>query len=480
MRRLFFTFCLVTVFNLFGQEKGDLHFKNGRFKIMQITDTHVNSRSENSAKTVETIAKIIEIEQPDFIIITGDMIVSKPAIDGLKILTNPIVQSQIPWTATFGNHDEELDLSKKEIWNFFQTLPNFIGEIGTVSGVGNNVFPIYSSQNKGKIASVIYTFDSQDYSRNSSLGYYGWVKFDQIDWYRKQSDILTAKNNGKSLPGMAFFHIPLPEFKEMAADEKELVGEKFEGIASPEINTGLFASFIEKKDVMGAFVGHDHDNNYVGIYRNIALGFGQVSGSNAYGKLERGCRIVELTEGEHTFKTWIRTPNTKKFPFYYPSGMTEPNADTRISSAIIPPKKLKNGVKYQYFEGAVEKTEEIKNLPLKKAGISQNFNLKMAEVKDSFALRFESFLKIPETAFYKFHTLSDDGSILKINGEIVVDNDGSHNSRRKNGVIALEKGFHKIEVLYFEKYMGQELSVGVTSKSIPEQEIPAEFLFYSE
>ena len=40
----------------------------------------------------------------------------------------------------------------------------------------------------------------------------------------------------------------------------------------------------------------------------------------------------------------------------------------------------------------------------------------------------------------------------------------------------MEKGYHKIEVLYFEDYMGQVLDVGISSIGIPEQNIPAEML----
>ena len=55
---------------------------------------------------------------------------------------------------------------------------------------------------------------------------------------------------------------------------------------------------------MGVFVGHDHDNNYVGLHKNIALGFGQVTGADAYGELERGGRVIELYENKpNTFKT---------------------------------------------------------------------------------------------------------------------------------------------------------------------------------
>ena len=58
-----------------------------------------------------------------------------------------------------------------------------------------------------------------------------------------------------------------------------------------------------------------------------------------------------------------------------------------------------------------------------------------------------------------------------------MDNDGSHIARRKDGMIALEEGFHRIQVLYFESYMGNELEVGISGLNILETKIPDNMLF---
>lgn len=41
----------------------------------------------------------------------------------------------------------------------------------------------------------------------------------------------------------------------------------------PDVNTGEFEALSECGEVLAAFVGHDHKNNFVGRYRNIVLGF---------------------------------------------------------------------------------------------------------------------------------------------------------------------------------------------------------------
>ena len=90
---------------------------------------------------------------------------------------------------------------------------------------------------------------------------------------------------------------------------------------------------------------------------------------------------------------------------------------------------------------------------------------------------FHTLIQIPEKGIYRFYTFSDDGSMLYIDGKLVVDNDGGHSARRAEGKIALEKGFHELHLLYFEDYMGQELEVGFSGLDFPEVPLQDEMLF---
>ena len=65
---------------------------------------------------------------------------------------------------------------------------------------------------------------------------------------------------------------------------------------------------------------------------------------------------------------------------------------------------------------------------------------------------------MPENGVYTFQTSSDDGSVLYIDNELVVNNDGSHAAIPATGFIALEKGFHSYKLYYFEDYEGEHLS----------------------
>lgn len=472
----------------FAQKGSYLKFsKKGEFKIAQFTDIHWDENTDNCKETISIINHVIETEKPDFAILSGDIVCYKPAREGWISIAKIFAEAKLPWGVLMGNHDAEQDMTRQEIYAFLEKQPYYIGEIGPeeIYGTGNFVLPIKSSIGEKTVA-AIYGIDSNDYTKNQlKHGHYDWIHFDQIEWYRNQSSKLTKENGGKPLPSLAYFHIPLPEYNELI-QSKTYYGEKREGGASaPKINSGFFSSILEMGDIIGTFVGHDHDNSFIGIKNDIALAYGRVSGLNAYGQLERGARIVTLYEGKNKFDTWIRTKNGVKELFYYPSGITkeeEDNATYYLSTDI---ENARQGVNYKYFEyegkiKTVHKLEDISISKLVKEGTLKNFTLEPMQRDDFFGIEYNALIKIPKDAIYKFYTYTDDGSKLYINDQLVVDNDGSHNARRADGRIALKAGYHKIKVLYFESYMGESIEVGISARDIPEMVIPNDMLYINE
>jgi len=85
---------------------------------------------------------------------------------------------------------------------------------------------------------------------------------------------------------------------------------------------------------------------------------------------------------------------------------------------------------------------------------------------------------IPEDAVYDFMTLSDDGSVLIIDNELIVNNDGSHAAVSASGRVALKKGFHSYQLIFFQDYAGKSFSWGWRYNLNEEfQDIPKENLF---
>lgn len=464
-----------------AQQKRLAFRPDGKLKIAQFTDMHWSHHSPNCEKTVATVRAVIESEKPDVAILTGDIVTDAPAREAWITIAGIFEDAKLPFAVTMGNHDAEASISKEEIYNILATFSYFIGEKGPedIKGYGNYVLPVYDSKSKNQVSALLYCLDSNDYPPVSKYGHYDWIHYDQIAWYRAQSEKYTANNGGKPLPSLAFFHIPILEYYNIEK-KSTTIGNREEGIASPRINTGIFSSMIDKQDVMGIFVGHDHDNDYIGIEYDIALAFGRVSGTDAYGKFERGARIIDLYEDKFKFDSWIRTPSGVEFAYYFPSGLSSVDEE---SMEYLPAKNVnpqKQGVAYSYYEGKFKHTDQIAGGTKKKEGTMKNISITDADAEDHFAYEFRSWIKIPERGVYRFYTFSDDGSRLFVDDQVVVDNDGSHNSRRQDGKVALEAGYHELSILYFEDYMGQVLEVGVSSRDIREMTLPDHMLFLPE
>ncbi|WP_420864006.1 PA14 domain-containing protein [Algirhabdus cladophorae] len=70
--------------------------------------------------------------------------------------------------------------------------------------------------------------------------------------------------------------------------------------------------------------------------------------------------------------------------------------------------------------------------------------------KDTFGAKLEGQITVEEGGDYAFFAGGDDGVILYIDGEPVIDNDGRHGFRTRSGEVELEPGTYDIEVRYFE------------------------------
>ena len=478
-RKFILTALFASLILLGAYAQKSVAFREGKLKIVQLTDIHWDPQSKNCAQTAQTIEAVLALEKPDIAILTGDIVTEKPGPEGWKAIIALLEKAQVPFTVMMGNHDAEV-MPKQEIYDLLAQSPYFIGEKGpeTIHGCGNYVVPVYGADHKTTKA-LLYCIDSNDYPESKDYGTYDWIHFDQVAWYRQTSARFTKENGGNPLPALAFFHIALPEY-DAIPNNGTMLGEKNEGSGASKINSGLFASFIEMGDVMGAFVGHDHDNDFIGTHYQIALAYGRVTGTDAYGDLERGMRVIELKENERSFDTWVRTPSKKGDIFYYPSGLTSLDEEQMSYLPATTTKAGKPGVAYTYYEGKFKSTADVLKAKPVKEGTFRNFSIKEAAADDHFGYQFRSLINIPEKGVYKFHIYSDDGARLFIDGQEVIDNDGSHSAGEATGKVALEKGFHKIRVIYFEDYMGQALEIGITGKNLPKQVLPDEMLFLPE
>lgn len=75
------------------------------------------------------------------------------------------------------------------------------------------------------------------------------------------------------------------------------------------------------------------------------------------------------------------------------------------------------------------------------------------EYVDNFVMQATRTIYVPESAEYNFVVRSDDGSQLKVNGEVVITDDETHPPKNNQVVLYLSEGLHTVEILYFD-YIG--------------------------
>jgi 3',5'-cyclic AMP phosphodiesterase CpdA len=124
---------------------------------------------------------------------------------------------------------------------------------------------------------------------------------------------------------MAFFHIPLPEYRNL---DQPRVGDQREGVTAPRYNSGARKLFGQM-NVKVVSVGHDHCNEYClrdlvpggnEETDNIWLCYGGGSGEGGYGGYggyTRKLRLYEVDINEGRISTWKRKEDSPDAPFDY-------------------------------------------------------------------------------------------------------------------------------------------------------------------
>ncbi|UQA55947.1 PA14 domain-containing protein [Polyangium aurulentum] len=72
-----------------------------------------------------------------------------------------------------------------------------------------------------------------------------------------------------------------------------------------------------------------------------------------------------------------------------------------------------------------------------------------------FAIKFEGNFEVAKDSNYTFRLVSDDGAVLYIDNEKVVDNDGVHTAKDATGSKTLKTGKHQLRLEYFQAKRGQ-------------------------
>lgn len=326
--------------------------KNGRFVLMQVSDTQ---DLHNVRPTmIRMLNKAYDRIRPDFVVFTGDNILGNHLRDArfgnrhvihtkqqelermkraIAHIIEPLEKRKIPFTMIYGNHDDMNEITKAEQADIYRSYSMCRGLNSTDSSIDVDTFdlPLYSSDGKKKLFNF-WLFDSA-YMDKSTGKCHTTVSKSTVDWYIKRSQELKKENNNKPLPSIMFQHIPMPESaclmrecsfdnpkavhfydKEknkdfyFCLDETKAEGEISEPIKGYSENNGQLEAIKQQGDVIALVYGHEHKNNYIGYHDGLKIIQTSTASFRCYGNHLRGVRVFEFDEEKPSeFNTYFLT-----------------------------------------------------------------------------------------------------------------------------------------------------------------------------
>ena len=133
------------------------------------------------------------------------------------------------------------------------------------------------------------------------------------------------------------------------------------------------------------------------------------------------------------------------------------------------------GIQYKYYENDAAPwgvLPDFSTLTPKTSGTTDVVSIKIAERADSYGIVFEGYIDIPTAGTWTFYTISDDGSKLYLDQDLIVNNDGLHGTVEKSGSKDLAAGLQAFKLEYFERTGGETVQLYWEGPGQAKQQVP--------
>ncbi|WP_293946823.1 MULTISPECIES: family 20 glycosylhydrolase [unclassified Sphingobacterium] len=140
-------------------------------------------------------------------------------------------------------------------------------------------------------------------------------------------------------------------------------------------------------------------------------------------------------------------------------------------------KNINPGLTATFFKGTFINTASITGDTVRKE-IIENIHLRDTIKMPAFGAKICGYLYVKEKGIYNFYFTCDDGGVLRIHNQVVVDNDGQHAPIMKSGQMALESGYHPITVDFLEAGGGFTLKLQYSVNGSKVTDIPNDCFFH--
>ncbi|MBP3269652.1 MAG: DUF4838 domain-containing protein [Bacteroidales bacterium] len=136
------------------------------------------------------------------------------------------------------------------------------------------------------------------------------------------------------------------------------------------------------------------------------------------------------------------------------------------------------GVSFEKYEGSFMTTAQMtRKGKMVHKGSMPWIKIDDEPEKDHFGYVFDCWFKATEDGIHQFKVVSDDGTVLRIDGNEVINLDGSHSPQTSMAFVNLKKGFHRFNLKYFDDCEGQCLDIRLAAPDGYNGNLPARRLF---
>jgi len=225
-------------------------------------------------------------------LITGENTFLANSTSYVDEIVRPLVQRNLSWASTYGNHDSDYNLSRELIFAKEKTYENSLTEkmvAGTNAGVSNYYLEVFSSDvTKATPELILWFFDSRGGNYYQQLDSNGnevpqpnWVDTSVVGWFTATNAKLQTASS--VIPSLVFVHIPINAMsafqtttvsstKEPGINDDNPLSQQ--GVAQGQGTvTGttftysgqdipFMQALIDTPGIMSIYSGHDHGDDW--------------------------------------------------------------------------------------------------------------------------------------------------------------------------------------------------------------------------
>ncbi len=146
---------------------------------------------------------------------------------------------------------------------------------------------------------------------------------------------------------------------------------------------------------------------------------------------------------------------------------------TATSTQTYKPVPKGTGLRYRYYEGSWTQMPDFSAMTPLFESVTSDLSIESRQLREDYwGMVLDGQLEIETPGDYTFYLNSDDGSLLYIDDELVVNNDGDHSAVELAGQKKLAAGTHTIRLEFFDSLGRAILDLDIEGPGIERQPIP--------